>query len=56
MIFLRSAPGFLHLFYPLGGMVITRPKEDSMDFIIAGIIAAALAGYLVYALLHPDKF
>ena len=31
-------------------------KEEHMDFTIAGITAAALAGYLIYALLHPDKF
>lgn len=28
----------------------------SMDFVIAGLTAAVLAVYLVYALLHPDKF
>jgi len=27
-----------------------------MDFLIAGIIAAFLAGYLIYALLYPEKF
>jgi K+-transporting ATPase KdpF subunit len=26
------------------------------DFILAGIIALAVAGYLVYTLFHPEKF
>ena len=30
--------------------------EERMDFIIAGAVAALLAGYLVYALLRPEKF
>lgn len=30
--------------------------EEQMDFIIAGIAAVALGGYLIYALLYPDKF
>jgi K+-transporting ATPase KdpF subunit len=31
-------------------------QEDHMDFIIAGLIAFLLTGYLVYALTHPEKF
>lgn len=31
-------------------------QEEHMDFLIAGIIAAFLAGYLIYALLYPEKF
>jgi len=27
-----------------------------MDYLIAGIISLALAGYLVYALLRPERF
>jgi K+-transporting ATPase KdpF subunit len=29
---------------------------DSMEFIVAGIVAIALLGYLVYALFNPEKF
>ena len=38
------------------GALFPTPEEEIMDFIIAGLTAAALAVYLVYALLHPDKF
>ena len=38
------------------GASFSVPEEETMDFIIAGLTAAALAVYLVYALLHPDKF
>jgi K+-transporting ATPase KdpF subunit len=27
-----------------------------VDLALAGIVAAGLAAYLVYALLHPDRF
>ncbi|MFZ1682518.1 MAG: K(+)-transporting ATPase subunit F [Candidatus Zixiibacteriota bacterium] len=27
-----------------------------MEFIVAGIVAIALLGYLVYALFNPEKF
>jgi K+-transporting ATPase KdpF subunit len=33
-----------------------RYKEIAMDYIIAGIAALFLFGYLVYALLRPEKF
>ncbi|WP_183322961.1 K(+)-transporting ATPase subunit F [Flexivirga oryzae] len=26
------------------------------EYVVAGVIAAALLAYLVYALVHPDKF
>ena len=38
------------------GASFPAPEEEYMDFIIAGLTAAVLAVYLVYALLHPDKF
>ncbi len=38
------------------GASFPTPEEENMDFIIAGLTAAVLAVYLVYALLHPDKF
>lgn len=28
----------------------------SLDLILGGVIAAALFGYLVYALIRPEKF
>ena len=31
-------------------------KEERMDFIVAGVMAAGLAGYLLYALVYPDRF
>jgi K+-transporting ATPase KdpF subunit len=34
----------------------TACKETAMDFIIAGITAVLLFGYLIYALLRPEKF
>ena len=36
--------------------IVSGAGGGTMDFIIAGLTAAALAVYLVYALLHPDKF
>lgn len=43
-------------FYPHAAFFIRPLKEKHMDFIIAGVVAVLLAGYLVYALLHPEKF
>jgi K+-transporting ATPase KdpF subunit len=31
-------------------------REGQMDYAIAGVISAALAVYLIYALLRPEKF
>lgn len=31
-------------------------KEKTMDFIIAGLVAVLLSGYLACALWYPDKF
>jgi K+-transporting ATPase KdpF subunit len=31
-------------------------REDSMEYAIAGIVAAFLFVYLMYALLRPEKF
>jgi K+-transporting ATPase KdpF subunit len=31
-------------------------KENTMDFIIAGIVAVGLLFYLAYAMFNPDKF
>ena len=31
-------------------------KEETMDFIIAGIVSLGLFVYLLYALLRPEKF
>lgn len=28
----------------------------SIDFILGGVVAAGLLGYLVYALVRPEKF
>ncbi len=30
--------------------------EESMDYIIAGIVTVLLFGYLIYALLRPERF
>jgi K+-transporting ATPase KdpF subunit len=30
--------------------------EETMDYIIAGIVALGLFAYLIYALLRPEKF
>jgi K+-transporting ATPase KdpF subunit len=34
----------------------TACKDPPMDFLIAGIAAVLLFGYLIYALLRPEKF
>jgi K+-transporting ATPase KdpF subunit len=37
---------------PLGAFV----QENSMEYILSLLIAAALGAYLLYALLRPEKF
>lgn len=31
-------------------------KGTVMDFVIAGILGVFVLGYLIYALMHPEKF
>lgn len=38
--------------FPLG----TEVSENHMSYVIGGIIALLLMGYLIYVLLRPDKF
>jgi len=45
-IFLVAVPS------PSGAAVSNSP----MSYLIGGIIAALIMGYLVYTLLHPEKF
>jgi K+-transporting ATPase KdpF subunit len=33
-----------------------RAKEKEMEYLIAGVISFALAVYLLYALLRPERF
>ncbi|GAA1874633.1 K(+)-transporting ATPase subunit F [Lapillicoccus jejuensis] len=36
---------------------LTLPRlDDVIENIVAGVLALALIGYLVYALLRPDRF
>jgi len=35
---------------------VTDYKEFAVDYIIAGVAAVFLFGYLIYALLRPEKF
>ena len=35
---------------------IYRGKDEYMDYILAGIAAVLLFGYLIYALLKPERF
>lgn len=35
---------------------LSGSKEEIVAYIIAGIIAILLFGYLTYALLHPERF
>jgi K+-transporting ATPase KdpF subunit len=41
-------------FLPL--QTATRVHGNSAGYIIGGIIAILILGYLVYTLLHPEKF
>jgi K+-transporting ATPase KdpF subunit len=34
----------------------TSFRRNPMDYMIAGIVALGLFAYLVYALLHPERF
>ncbi len=34
---------------------VAENRVALMEFVIAGLIAAALLGYLVYVLFHPEK-
>ena len=43
-------------FSPTATACTDMPEEEQMDFIVAGVIAVLLAGYLIHALLHPDRF
>ena len=45
-----------YVFYINTARLVRPAEEKHMDFIIAGVIAALLAGYLVHALLRPEKF
>jgi K+-transporting ATPase KdpF subunit len=31
-------------------------SNDTLSYLIGGIIALAIMGYLIYTLLHPEKF
>jgi K+-transporting ATPase KdpF subunit len=46
MVLLAAAPA------PPGAVVSNGP----MSYLIGGIIALLIMGYLVYTLLHPEKF
>jgi len=35
---------------------VTDFKEHAVDYVIAGVAALFLFGYLLYALLHPERF
>jgi K+-transporting ATPase KdpF subunit len=35
---------------------VTASRGDGVDYIIAGIAALFLLGYLIYALLRPEEF
>jgi len=35
---------------------VSGSEEVGVDYIIAGIASLFLFGYLIYALLHPEKF
>jgi K+-transporting ATPase KdpF subunit len=41
-------------------VLFVRPEaatsNSSVSYIIGGIIALLILGYLIYTLLHPDKF
>jgi len=34
----------------------TSASDNALTYIIGGIIALLILGYLVYTLLHPEKF
>jgi K+-transporting ATPase KdpF subunit len=35
---------------------VRSPLGDAMDYLLAGVVAMLLFGYLIYALLRPERF
>ena len=53
---LAGSIGLVCLLIGWGQKELDRNEEGGNKMIILGIIVVLLGGYLVYALLHPDKF
>jgi K+-transporting ATPase KdpF subunit len=50
---------FAALFIPMRGVPVLQGEAVSngpVSYIIGGIIALLILGYLIYTLLHPEKF
>jgi len=45
-----------YFFFTLNHFNLTPKRGVIMDFILAGMIGAAVLGYLTYVLFNPEKF
>ena len=66
MLFLRYWPAFLYNFYMVGANLVYGLRQTNIkaqergikmgDYILGGIVAVLLLGYLIYVLLKPEEF
>jgi len=50
------APGLILMDIPAVNPAIENSESNQVSYIIGGVIALFILGYLLYSLLKPDKF